>query len=510
MEKRYSLYIIIALLVILGLGAVAYKILVLGFPVWPQQLEDVWTVEAKVSFTAHGEPVTVSLNLPDPGERFTIVDELGVSPGYGFRREVLENIDRGIWTQRSPSGKQTLYYRAQVFKRISEEGEIFDTTPPVDIQKPVWEGGYAVAASELVKVIMERSSDNASFATELLHLLNAPDASDNVILLTQYAKTGSKQAKMVVKLLLTAGVPARLSRGVFLEDGRRSQKVSEVVEVYDGSKWLAYDLDTARQGKPENFLYLTQGDQSLIEVSGGSDTEVRFSTLNDKRTTRKVAVYLGKKQQAALIDFSIYSLPVESQNTFKILLMIPLGAFVVVIIRNLIGLRTSGTFMPILIAMVFIETSLVTGLVLFLLVVSIGLIIRSYLSRLDLLLVPRISAILVVVIILFVLVSVMTHKLGIEAGLGITLFPMIIVAWTIERMSILWEEEGAKEVFIQGGGSMLTAVLAYVVMSSRTISHIIFNFPEFLLVVLAFILMIGNFTGYRLIELWRFEPMGRE
>jgi hypothetical protein len=283
-----------------------------------------------------------------------------------------------------------------------------------------------------------------------------------------------------------------------------------VVEVYDGSKWLAYDLDTARQGKPENFLYLTQGDQSLIEVSGGSDTEVRFSTLNDKRTARKVAVYLGKKQQAALIDFSIYSLPVESQNTFKILLMIPLGAFVVVIIRNLIGLRTSGTFMPILIAMVFIETSLVTGLVLFLLVVSIGLIIRSYLSRLDLLLVPRISAILVVVIILFVLVSVMTHKLGIEAGLGITLFPMIIVAWTIERMSILWEEEGAKEVFIQGGGSMLTAVLAYVVMSSRTISHIIFNFPEFLLVVLAFILMIGNFTGYRLIELWRFEPMGRE
>jgi hypothetical protein len=166
--------------------------------------------------------------------------------------------------------------------------------------------------------------------------------------------------------------------------------------------------------------------------------------------------------------------------------------------------------MPILIAMAFMETSLFTGLILFLLVVSIGLMIRSYLSRLDLLLVPRISSVLVVVIILFVLISVLTHKLGIDAGLGITLFPMIIVSWTIERMSILWEEEGVHEVLIQGGGSLLTAVLAYLVMGNYTISHIIFNFPELLLVVLAFILMIGNYTGYRLTELRRFEPLGRE
>ena len=37
----------------------------------------------------------------------------------------------------------------------------------------------------------------------------------------------------------------------------------------------------------------------------------------------------------------------------------------------------------------------------------------------------------------------------------------IIISWTIERMSILWEEEGPKEVLIQGGGSLLTASLVY-------------------------------------------------
>ncbi len=510
MEKRYSLYIIIALLVSLGLGGAAYKIFVLGFSLWPTEQEQVWTVEAKVNFEAHGDPATVSLNLPDSGGLYTIVDELAVSTEYGFRREEVEGATRGIWTQRSPEGDQTLYYRAQLFKRSDDKGELHDSSPPSEITKPEWEETYETAANALIEEIRPRSADAVSFTAELLRVLNLPDASENVILLTQFANIRSKRAELVVKILETAGIPARLSRGIFLEDGRRGQKLTVVPEVFNGEFWEAFDLESGAQGIPENFLYWAHGDQSLIEVTGGSDTEVRFSTLSEQRAVGRVSVYLGKKENAALIDFSIFSLPIESQNTFKILLMIPLGAFVVVIIRNLIGLRTSGTFMPILIAMAFIETTLLTGLVLFLLVVSVGLVIRSYLSRLDLLLVPRISAVLVVVIILFVIVSVTAHKLGIESGLGITLFPMIIVAWTIERMSILWEEEGAHEVLIQGGGSLITAIAAYWVMSNRELARIIFLLPELLLVVLAVILMIGNYTGYRLTELRRFEPMGRD
>ena len=44
---------------------------------------------------------------------------------------------------------------------------------------------------------------------------------------------------------------------------------------------------------------------------------------------------------------------------------------------------------------------------------------------------------------------------------------MIILAWTIERMSVLWDEEGAHEVLIQGAGSLLTASLAFSVDERR-------------------------------------------
>src|SRR5690554_7014163 len=106
--------------------------------------------------------------------------------------------------------------------------------------------------------------------------------------------------------------------------------------------------------------------------------------------------------------------------------------------------------MPVLIALAFVQTSLVIGLIGFLLVVATGLVLRSYLSKLNLLLVPRITAVIITVIAIIGVFSVFSYKLGLTEGLRITFFPMIILSWTIERMSILWEEEGSKEVFKQG------------------------------------------------------------
>ena len=114
---------------------------------------------------------------------------------------------------------------------------------------------------------------------------------------------------------------------------------------------------------------------------------------------------------------------------------------------------------------------------------------------------------MIVVIMIMSFMSILSFKLGIKEVLTVTFFPMIILAWTIERMSILWEEEGAKEVLIQGGGSLIVAVFAYFAMTDPFVSHIAFNFPELLLVVLALIIMLGRYSGYRISELIRFRSM---
>jgi hypothetical protein len=203
----------------------------------------------------------------------------------------------------------------------------------------------------------------------------------------------------------------------------------------------------------------------------------------------------------------VYSLPIEEQGMFKLLFLLPLGAFVVVFMRVVVGLQTAGTFMPILISLAFLQTSLVPGLISFVLIVGLGLLLRSYLSYLNLLLVARIAALIVLVIFLISVLSLVGYRLGFNAGITITFFPMIIIAWTIERMSILWEEEGVREVLTQGGGSLLVAILAYLLMSVEVINHLSFNFPELNLVILALILVMGQYTGYKLSELYRFQSM---
>jgi hypothetical protein len=163
--------------------------------------------------------------------------------------------------------------------------------------------------------------------------------------------------------------------------------------------------------------------------------------------------------------------------------------------------------MPVLIALAFRETKLFWGIILFSVLVALGLSIRFLLERLRLLLVPRLSAVLIVVVILMLLISLMSHRLGMETGLSVALFPMVIIAMTIERMSVVWEERGPADAMRGGLGSLVVAITAYVFMGMAWLEHLIFTFPELLLVILSLVLLAGRYTGYRLLELSRFKVL---
>jgi len=52
-------------------------------------------------------------------------------------------------------------------------------------------------------------------------------------------------------------------------------------------------------------------------------------------------------------------------------------------------------------------------------------------------------------------------------------------------------------------------VLAYWAMSDPWVRHLTFNFIGLQFVVLALVLLIGSYTGYRLLELKRFSVFGK-
>jgi hypothetical protein len=100
--------------------------------------------------------------------------------------------------------------------------------------------------------------------------------------------------------------------------------------------------------------------------------------------------------------------------------------------------------------------------------------------------------------------------LGIDRGVSVALFPMVIMTMTVERMALVWEEMGPLEALQQGFGSLLVATMGFFLMSNKLLGHLVFVFPELLLIVLAANLLLGRYTGYRLTELWRFRASLRQ
>jgi hypothetical protein len=103
--------------------------------------------------------------------------------------------------------------------------------------------------------------------------------------------------------------------------------------------------------------------------------------------------------------------------------------------------------------------------------------------------------------------SVLTSQLGLERGLSVALFPMVVLSMTIERMSIVWDELGAFESIKQGVSSIVAAVISYLIMSIDYIEHLAFVFPESLLILLSATLLLGRYSGIRLLELRRFKVL---
>ena len=506
MRGKAHFYLLVFVLAGTGVGLALYKANRLGFPLTPGLREELWIVEAKITYTAFDGPVKISLAIPEVTPGYTIQNEDFASMHYGFTRVRDDESLRAVWSARQRSGPQTLYYRVQFSDFAGVIPTSSDDKPTIG-PSPFFAEPYRTAADALIESALAHSADIETFTSELLKRLNLPTTSQNISLLTRDRNTDEERTKLALNLLARAEIPARVVRGLFLKDGRRHQLLYELIEVFDGTQWLCFNQRTGASGLPKDFVIWQRGGRSLIDLEGGEDSRVVFSVIRDVRSAFDQATQRAKTAKVALLDFSIYSLPIEEQNAFKLLLLVPIGSLIVVIMRNVIGIATSGTFMPILIALAFKQTELVNGVVMFCLIVGAGLLIRFYLSRLNLLLVPRISAVMIVVIILMAVVSILSYKLGLQGGLRVTFFPMIIIAWTIERMSILWEEEGHREALKQGAGSLLVATVAYQFMDNSAIEHLTFTFPELLLAILAVILLLGNYTGYRLTEFWRFTPM---
>lgn len=501
--SRLHLYLVAALLTLAGVGLFLYKVIALGFPLEPGAETEVWTVQARFSVEADRGPIKAILQIPKDPPGFTILHESFVSRGYGLTTRDEVDGREAQWAVREATGRQTLYYRAVVVGERTRR----EQTPPEEVEPPGIEEPFRTAMLMVIGEARRRSADTATFTAEILRQLSEESPSESVDLLLSYGRSPARKAQIAVDVLAVAESPARVVYGLELEDRQRHAAFIPWLEVWDGRRWLFFDPATGEEGLPRNFLLWWRGERPVISVLGADNPEVDVAVWGESEEMMEVAERRAELRGSRAVEFSLLGLPLQTQSVYSVMLLVPIGAFVMVVLRNVVGVSTFGTFMPILVALAFRETRLLMGIVLFSAVMILGLVIRFYLERLRLLLVPRLSAVLILVVLLMATISILSHRLGLETGLSVALFPLVILTMSIERMSIVWEERGPGEAFKEGGGTLLVAAVGYLAMTQDLVEHLVFVYPELLLVVLAATLLLGRYRGYRLLELFRFREL---
>ena len=505
-KNRQWIVLSLSLLVTGGL-IFAYKVVRLGYPALPDLTSEVWTVQVRLRINAENGPVRAELMLPSRPSGFSVSRENFVSRGFGLTVDEETFRRKADWAIRNLDEPTTLYYRATVMHEPMRKR--FASRP----SKPELPGlgePYASALTNIVEEVSEESADTESFAAAILSRLSSDRSDENIKLFLSIPGEARNTAGLAQMFLAEAGIPSLQIHGVMLQNQVQRAAVKTMLAVHDGDDWLLFDPRTGHEGFPRGFMVWWRGTEQLATVSGAQLQDMQISIRKRVESTLELASERVELKNSLAGRISILQLPIQTQSVYEVLLLVPFGIFVIVILRNFIGFSSFGTFAPVLIALAFRETELLKGIILFTLIVSLGLFFRFYLERLRLLLVPRLAAVVTIVVLLMTMISIISHQMGVETGLSVSLFPMVIISMIIERMSVVWEERGALTSIREGLGSLLMAALAYLVMSMDILTYWVTVFPEVDLIILGVIIASGRYTGFRLSELVRFRQLTHE
>ncbi|WP_414585701.1 UUP1 family membrane protein [Scytonema sp. PCC 10023] len=535
--KRTIYAVLLALfLAAIGLSVFIHKLIASEVPLLPNQAFNSWYVEAKLSLDSQPLPLLaeedlptkIEFYLPQDSQRYEIVKEDFINEGFERQVETLNksgNREAVFTKQDATDSKELLFYRAIIQRKpgVTPGKEKVPISGRRLVDKELVRFGENTERSQdnleenlptaeinsLLKEAQSESSDPLTLAKQIYQLALRQD-DIRVQAIRRNLRKEESTAQLAAFLLNQAKVPARVGNGIFLRsDEVYSTDFIQWLEVQEGDRWLAYDPIDRSFKEQDSYLTWWYGSDRVLQAKGASnvDLEVVVQPNTDNGLTR--AILRGRRATNPFLEYSFLRLPLATQRVLQVLVLIPIGALIISILHQMIGLQTFGTFTPILISLAFRQTGILVGIPLFVLVVIIGLLFRSYLNRLQLLIVPRLAAILTATVLVVGLLAVLMESLDLSLGLSVSLFPIVILAMTIERASMMWEENGPTETIIAGLGTVFAAVIGYFCMINDYVEHWAFVFPELLLLVLGLNILVGRYNGYKLIEYFRFLSLQR-
>lgn len=193
-------------------------------------------------------------------------------------------------------------------------------------------------------------------------------------------------------------------------------------------------------------------------------------------------------------------------QTVILLLVLPFIALILAFLKQVVGITTFGLYTPSIITLSFLALGWELGVFFLLFILITGYGTRTLMKRWRLLYIPKVAIILTVVS--FTLLLLM----GLSAAYGITfsretIFILLIMSTLSESFLALKTEEGWKSAITGVLETIAASLICVFIVQWDVFQSVILAYPEIVLLTVVFDVMLGRWTGLRLMEYIRFREV---
>ncbi|MEP5938066.1 MAG: 7TM domain-containing protein [Erythrobacter sp.] len=190
----------------------------------------------------------------------------------------------------------------------------------------------------------------------------------------------------------------------------------------------------------------------------------------------------------------------------NLMMVLPLGSFLVVLARSFIGMRAFGLFTPMLIALAFLQIGPIMGPIVLGTSVLVGMIVAPALLRLRMTRVGFLG-----VLISLIVLTLVSLQMVFDTQLQVDAFPVVVCALVVERWWRQWEKDGPLDAARIAFNTFILAVVIQFVMVSHVALSLIEASPILMPLIIGIaIAILGRYRGLRLTEIGRFAPIWLE
>lgn len=514
-DRAPPVRLVMAALVGLSLAVVTVKVAAFDYSLAEVLPRTQYDVTLKAELDGHDGEVRVRTFLPVSDAHQTVMAEQNLTaPGVSFSTET-QGLNRvATWEQGSAPDGQALAYRFSILGTpvrydIDPALRVPDTYPASVRGYLAEEENIQVDAPEIARTAEQIGAHQGRVLQRLQAIFDMTSGlkqrpfkgtTDALTALRLGEASCNGKSRLFVALARAVGIPARLVGGFVMEQGVK-RTTHQWVETYVAGHWVPFDPTNGHFARlPAHYVTLYTGDLALFRHTSDINFKYRFET--------EAVLVPSPKAKSSFRFFNVWSLFDRLGLSFMLLrtlLMLPVGALVVVLFRNVIGIPTFGTFLPALIAASAGETGLWWGLFGVLVVVIVAAAVRRAFHRLQLLHSPSLAILLAAVAVTLLATALVSEGVGARKLAYVSIFPVAVLAISAERFFLALTEKGPKPAFKALAGTLFVMAVCWAVMNSLALQVLLIGFPEVLLIVVALDVYLGRWIGVRLLEYLRFK-----